>query len=68
MDLQGLVTAVVRARDARIEAACEAALQGGTCGVIIEGDRAWPDSRVPYGHIIDASACGADNVDWETVR
>ena len=48
---------------ATIERACEAAIQGGICGVMIDGDRAWVDPRVPYGQKWDATACGADNVD-----
>lgn len=65
MDIQTAVAHVARRRAVRVETACEAALQGGTCGVIVDGGHAWPDARVPYGHLLDVSACGIDNVRWE---
>lgn len=48
--------AIHAAQQALVEAACEKALQGGRCGVLVvyNGCRlvsAEPDERVPYGHI-----------------
>lgn len=51
----------VREFNARVEQACEEAVAGGVCGVMIEGDRVWVDARVPYGQKWDVTACGSDH-------
>jgi hypothetical protein len=51
------IRAEVYRRFALVERACEAAIQGGTCGVWVSVEvglfggiiDAWPDERVPYG-------------------
>jgi hypothetical protein len=54
-DIPRLIDAAVeqaaRARHAAIEAACEAALVGGVCGVSVYDDAAIVDPDVPYGFI-----------------
>jgi hypothetical protein len=50
------VQRVMKIRHDAIEVACEQALQGGVCGVLVveESDSEWlvgPHSSVPYGHI-----------------
>lgn len=50
-----------------LEQACEAAVQGGQYGVLVDRHRGVyrPDSRVPYGRIFDVTACGEENVqEW----
>jgi hypothetical protein len=44
---------LVQARHDAVEEACEAALAGGVCGVLIAGDKVGPHPRVPYGTIYD---------------
>lgn len=44
-----LVTRIVKARADLIDAACEQALTGGTCGVSVYRDRVIVDPLVPYG-------------------
>lgn len=54
-EIDALVTERVRRHHATVEAACEAALQGGRHGVMVEwnADRttAWVDPGVPYGEV-----------------
>lgn len=47
-----------------LEQACEAAIQGGKHGVLVDRSRNIyrVDARVPYGQIYDATACGEENV------
>jgi len=57
--LDALVAGSVTAHHAAIERACEAALQGGLCGVSVVGDPAHGytyqvDLRVPYGQVWEA--------------
>lgn len=51
MDIQTHILALARARAARIEWACERALQGGEHGVLVDGDRIGPHVSVPCGQI-----------------
>lgn len=50
-DLTGHVERAARAQAAAVERACEAALQLGDRGVLVDADGVRPDERVPYGRI-----------------
>lgn len=51
----------LRAHAETVERACEAAVQSGEHGVMVCGDAAWVDARVPYGCLWDVTACGPDH-------
>lgn len=59
--LYQVVLARLRARAEVVERACEAAVQSGEHGVMVDGERAWVDARVPYGELWDVTACGPDH-------
>lgn len=59
--IRGYVEAVLKAEVAEIERACEEALQGGECGVLVTRRRdgsfvsAGPSLSVPYGYVYETT-------------
>jgi len=58
-----LVGLRLRAQAEAVERLCEIMITTpDSPGIMVEGERAWLDQRVPFGEIWDVSACGEENV------